>query len=137
VSSLWTPGGEVPVPPRSPGAGGNAKGGPGDDDELDPEELAETEAAIRAEMDKARAQLAAVPAADVVANHVMGLYELAAIHLLQQPPHFADATLAIDAMGAVVEGLEGRLGQHESTCRDALAQIRLAFVQVKGNASSS
>ena len=75
-------------------------------------------------------------ASDVVANHLMGLYELAAIHLLQQPPHLDDASLAIDAMGSVVETLEGRLGQHEATCRDALAQIRLEFVQVKGNAGS-
>jgi hypothetical protein len=130
VSSLWTPGGEVPVPPGSPAGGG----GPDDFDEVDPEELAETEAAIMAEMEKARAQLASVPVSDVVANHVMGLYELAAIHLLQQPPHLADASVAIDAMGAVVESLEGRLGQHEGTCRDALAQIRLAFVQVKASA---
>jgi hypothetical protein len=133
VSSLWTPGGEVPVPPGSPSAGGS----PDDLDDLDdlsPEELAETEAAIMAEMEKARAQLASVPAADVVANHVMGLYELAAIHLLQQPPHLADASVAIDAMGAVVEALVGRLGQHEGTCRDALAQIRLAFVQLKAGA---
>jgi hypothetical protein len=136
VSSLWTPGGEVPVPPRSPGAGGDDGRGPGGDDDLDPEELAETEEALLAEMEKARAQLAAVPASDVVANHLMGLYELAAIHLLQQPPHLDDASLAIDAMGSVVETLEGRLGQHEATCRDALAQIRLAFVQVKGNAGS-
>jgi hypothetical protein len=130
VSSLWTPGGEVPVPPGSPSARTDSD----ELDELDPEELAETEAAIMAEMEKARAQLASVPAADVVANHVMGLYELAAIHLLQQPPQLADASVAIDAMGSVVESLEGRLGQHEGTCRDALAQIRLAFVQVKASA---
>jgi hypothetical protein len=134
VSSLWTPGGEVPVPPRRSAAPGGPPGSPADAepdvDDLD-DELAETEEAILAEMEKAREQLASVPAADVVANHVMGLYELAAIHLLQQPPHFADAQVAIDAMGAVVEGMPGRLGQHEQTLRDALAQIRLAFVQVK------
>jgi hypothetical protein len=135
VSSLWTPGGEVPVPPRSSSPGGPPPGPPGqeadDDLDVDLDELEATEEAIRAEMERARQQLAAVPAADVVANHVMGLYELAAIHLLQQPPQLHDAALAIDAMGAVVEGLPGRLGQHEPTLVDALSQIRIAFVQVK------
>jgi hypothetical protein len=144
VSSLWTPGGEVPVPPRpSSPAGGSPGGRPEPEDadvdeldELDPEGLAATQEAILAEMERAREQLATVPAADVVANHVMGFYELAAIHLLQQPPHLHDAALAIDAMGAVVEGLTGRLGQHEPTLVDALSQIRIAFVQVKaGNGS--
>ena len=137
MSSLWTPGGEVPVPPRSSAAPGGPPSSPPDAepdiDDLD-DELAETEEAILAEMEKAREQLASVPAADVVANHVMGLYELAAIHLLQQPPQFADAQVAIDAMGAVVDGMPGRLGQHEQTLRDALGQIRIAFVQVKASA---
>ena len=77
-----------------------------------------------------RRQLAAVPAAVVVANHAMGLYELAAIHLSSDPPNFAEAQLAIDALSALVEGLEGRLGDNEQTLRDALAQLRLAYVQL-------
>jgi hypothetical protein len=34
-------------------------------------------------------------------------------------------------LGAIVEGLGPRLGEHEQPLRDALAQIRLAFVQVR------
>jgi hypothetical protein len=80
-----------------------------------------------------RRQLASVPAEQVVANHAMGLFELAAIHLQQNPPRLADAALAIDAMGAIVEGVgPERLGEAGSTLEDALNQIRLAFVQVKG-----
>lgn len=79
----------------------------------------------------ARRRLAEVPAHVVVTNHAMGLYELAAIHLSTSPPDLASATLAIDALGALVEGLGDRLGPEAPTLRDALANIRVAFVQVK------
>jgi hypothetical protein len=74
-----------------------------------------------------------VPAAQVVANHAMGCWELAAIHLSNQPPRFEEAQVAIDAFGALVEVLDGKLGADEATLRDALAQLRLAFVQVKAS----
>ena len=67
----------------------------------------------------------------VVANHVMGLYELAAIHLSATPADLVQAALAIDAVGCVVEGLGERLGDDAPTLRDALANIRIAFVQIK------
>jgi len=79
----------------------------------------------------ARRRLAEVPAHVVVTNHAMRLYELAAIHLSTSPPDLASATLAIDALGALVEGLGDRLGPEAPTLRDALANIRVAFVQVK------
>lgn len=134
VSSLWTPGGEIPVGRDRPTTAGRPPADQGDhpdqpdrNDQVDQAELQ----ALAQEMAEVRRQLAAVPAAVVVANHAMGLYELAAIHLLQDPPRFDEASLAIDAMGALVEGLEGRLGDAEPTLRDALAQLRLTFVQVK------
>ena len=99
------------------------------DDEMSPADI-EAEAEMRAEIDEVRRQLAQVPPEVVVANHVMGLYELAAIHLSQDPPNAQAAALAIDAMGILVEGLAGRLGDAEATLRDALAQMRLVFVQV-------
>jgi hypothetical protein len=79
-----------------------------------------------------RARLAEVPAEVVVTNHVVGLYELAAIHLSATPPRLVDAALAIDAMACVVEGLGDRLGQEAPVMADALSNIRLAFVQIKG-----
>ena len=78
-----------------------------------------------------RRRLAEVPADIVIANHVMGLYELAAIHLGANPPDLAQAALAIDAVGCLVEGLGPRLGPDAPTLTDALANIRLAFVQIK------
>jgi hypothetical protein len=134
VSSLWTPGGEHRVGRTDPAApdptapaehteyvGGDIGG---------PEEL--DEAALRAEIDRARARVAEAPPEVVVLNHAMGLYELGAIHLSAAPPNLDAAALAIDAFGYLVEGLGDRLGPDVSTLRDALAQIRLAFVQIKG-----
>ena len=78
---------------------------------------------------EARRRLAEVPAAIVVANHAMGLFELAAIHLSAEPVRLADAQVAIDALGLLVDGLGERLGEHHDTLVAALGNIRLVFVQ--------
>jgi hypothetical protein len=82
-------------------------------------------------IEDARRRLSEAPAELVVTNHVMGLYELAAIHLSATPPNLPAASLAIDAVGSLVEGLGDRLGEDSPTLRDALANIRMAFVAVK------
>ena len=82
-------------------------------------------------MSDVRRQLAEVPAAVVVANHAMGLYELAAIHLSAAPPDLVQAALSIDAFACLVEGLGDRIGENAATLRDALGNIRIAFVQIK------
>jgi hypothetical protein len=76
-------------------------------------------------------QLARKPVELVVANHAFGLFELGALHLSLQPPQLDQARLAIDALAALVEGLAGRLGEHEPQLKDGLAQLRLAFVQIQ------
>jgi hypothetical protein len=60
----------------------------------------------------------------------MGIYELAAIHLSNQPPSIDEAKIAVDAMSGVLSVLQGRLGQNENVLREALQQIQIAFVQV-------
>jgi len=97
----------------------------------DEETGAITEAEMQAELDEARRRLAEVPAAQVVANHAMGLFELAAIHLSRQPPDLDEAVLAIDAMAAVVDAVGDRLGPNAGVLRDALSQIQMAFVQLR------
>ncbi len=82
-------------------------------------------------MEAVRRQLAEAPVELVVTNHVMGLYELAAIHLSATPPDLVSAALAIDAVACLVEGLGERLGDDASAMRDALGNIRMAFVQIK------
>ena len=111
MSGLWTPGGEStpPLPPPR---------------EPDP---AAAERAVEEEL----AAIRNTPARYVVGNHAIQLFELARIHLTAEPPNLADAQLAIDAMASIVEGLGDRLGDDEGTLSDGLAQIRLAFVQLK------
>lgn len=138
MSSLWTPGGEHEVPRDQPAqaqpaaADQKASPPPGGEvsfDDLSPEEQAQAEAMAK-ELADVRAQIANTPAAVVIANHVMGLYELAAIHLSQEDPNLPEAKAGIDAMGAVIDALDGRLGEHENTLKEAVTQIRMAFVQV-------
>jgi hypothetical protein len=104
--------------------------------ELDPEQLDALAEAEQAMAD-ARSRLADVPAEVVVTNHVMGLYELAAIHLSANPPDLAQSALAIDAVACLVDGLGDRLGEEAATLQDALNNIRLAFVQIKGQTENS
>ncbi|MYJ42712.1 MAG: hypothetical protein F4076_09800 [Acidimicrobiaceae bacterium] len=141
MSTLWTTGGEVPVGDRRSDAGpashdtsaagaGAAGSEESDLDSLSPEEREQAETYVR-ELAESRERLKAVPASVVVANHAMGLYELAALHLSSQPPNFVEGAVAIDALGALLDGMKGRLGEAEPTLQDALSQIRMAFVQLK------
>lgn len=93
---------------------------------VDPNEV---EAAQRY-LDEARSRLAETSAEVIVTNHVMGLYELAAIHLSSEPPDLHSSRLAIDAVAALVDTLGERLGDEHQTLRDALANIQMVFVQV-------
>jgi hypothetical protein len=120
MSSLWTPGGEREVPREQPGP-------PAGEPELTSEQQE-----LLAELQRAREELAQTPASVVVANHAIGLFQLAALHLDREAPHLEDARLAIDAFASLVEGLEGRLGEEEPAMHEALAQLRLAYVQIAG-----
>ena len=143
MSSLWTPGGEhevprnqpTPAPEPAPGqAAARPEPGSGpstadfpDFDDLTPEQQAQAEEMAR-ELAEARERLAQTPAVEVVANHVMGLYELGAIHL--SGGAIDEAKVAIDAMIGVMNELPGRLGENEPVLREALQQLQMAFVQV-------
>ena len=137
MSSLWTPGGERPVGRPSPEPSGGGRPQPDDDAALDALIDDEAAEAVAAPMAEGQRRVAQMPPDVVIANHAMGCYELAAIHLSQQQPNLPAAALAIDAMGALVEGLAGRLGEAERTLVDALSQIRLAFVQIKAGTTGT
>ncbi|QGG95197.1 DUF1844 domain-containing protein [Actinomarinicola tropica] len=145
--SLWTPGGEHPVDRdrdagSSPGTSGPADaGGPdilaglseeqrAEFDRLSPEDQEQAKLMI-AQMAESRRQVLSTPAAVVIGNHAMGLYELAAIHLGAEQPQLEEAKLAIDALAALLDAVDGHLGEDGDTMRDALAQIQLAFVQIR------
>ncbi|CAN5785401.1 hypothetical protein BH20ACT1_BH20ACT1_00940 [soil metagenome] len=97
---------------------------------------ADEQAAMERELAAMQEEVASTPAAVVVANHAVGLFQLAAIHLNQRPPNLAEGRVAIDALGALVEGMAGRLGDEEQALRDGLGQLRMAFVQLSGPTGS-
>jgi hypothetical protein len=125
MSTLWTPEGEhrvpeeaggaaaAPPPPPPPPPGG--EGGSGASD---------------AEFAELERELVAAPAETIIANHCIGLFQLAVLHLNERPPDLGKARLAIDALGAIVDTLGDRLGEAAETLRGALAQTRLAFVEL-------
>ncbi|HJM28857.1 MAG: hypothetical protein QF596_01140 [Acidimicrobiales bacterium] len=134
--SLWTPDGEHEVNQEESTLNDQTiqesediNDVPGFED-LTPEQQ-EQARTMAAELAEARQRLAETPASEVVANHVMGIYELAAIHLSSQPPGLDAAEIAIDAMTAILSSLENRLGQNEAVLRDALQQIQMAYVQIR------
>jgi hypothetical protein len=153
--SLWTPDGERPVSratPAEPSASQAATAAPGSEitpeirqalaeaglnvEDLSPEQLQEA-MTMMAEMAAVRQELLSAPASAVIANHLMGMYELAAIHLGENPPNFAEAPIAIEALRAVLERLAGAFGEQEAVLRQALGQLQTAFVQLKEQVSGS
>lgn len=161
MSSLWTPGGEVPVDRNAPSsADASAEAGPSDRedaavaalsamlDALPEDQRAEFQQALSELSDEERQQylerlvemadtqqrVVESPIEAMVGNHAVGLFELAALHLQQQPPHTSEAKVAIDAMTGLLGAVEGRLGDQEPDLRAMLSQIQLAFVQVQGAA---
>ena len=123
MSSLWTPGGEQPV--------GRAGDHPEHEEPHGEAMSSADQAALHEELAAMQAELARTPAEVVIANHAVGLFQLAAIHLNQNPPNLDDGRLAIDAMAALVEGMVGRLGEAEESLLDALSQVRLAYVSLQ------
>jgi MoxR-like ATPase len=130
MSSLWTPGGEVPID-----RGGTAEDRrSGREPEPESERARPEEGITQEELERMRRQLLEVPAADVVAQHAAALYELAALHLSEPEPRLTEARLAIDALAALVEGLPGRLGQAEDALTEALPQLKMAYVEAADRA---
>ncbi|HTJ74255.1 MAG TPA: hypothetical protein VL337_02725 [Acidimicrobiales bacterium] len=129
MSTFWTPSGERPIPRDEPPAAPPPDGpGPGGGPDYDEEEL-------QAELAAMQEQMLRTPATVVVANHCIGLIELAALHLGQDPPHLADAQVAIDALAGILDALGPRMGENEAPLRQALTQMRMAFVEAKAAAT--
>lgn len=129
MSGLWTPSGGDQPQENPPDAGEHGAGVP-------PEPSDEEIAALR----EIQARLAATPVEDVIANHAIGILQLAFVHLgitalpddagNRPRPNLAAAGLAIDAVAALVDGLGSRLGEYEADLRDALVQAQRLFVDV-------
>src|ERR1700729_3962421 len=132
MSPLWPPGGERPIRRDQPAPPETPAGGAG----RPPAEGEPTEEELRVEMARLRDELARTPAEVVVANHAFGLFELAALHLSLQPPQLSQASLAIDGLAALVDGLGDRLGDAHHQLSDGLSQLRMAYVQIHAASAS-
>ncbi|MCC6339597.1 MAG: hypothetical protein KJ056_00640 [Acidimicrobiia bacterium] len=138
MSSIWTPYGEHEPPEAGAGSGavapdrgpapgegppaGPSSGGAGPDPGFTDEQIQEM---LR--------RLIEMPVADIVADHAARLHEVAVLHLgaaRERPGSLGAAALAIDAMAALVDGLGDRLGAAAAPLGEALAQLRLAYVEV-------
>src|SRR5687767_15409130 len=122
MSTFWTPSGERPIPRDEPAAASSPPSGypEGGGEEMDEE--------LRAELRAMQEQMIRTPAAIVVANHCIGLVELAALHLGQNPPNLADAQIAIDALAGVLDAVGTRMEDNGPPLRQALNQMRMAFI---------
>ncbi|HLG00406.1 MAG TPA: DUF1844 domain-containing protein [Acidimicrobiia bacterium] len=111
----------------------NPPSGTASEAEATPEQIAEA----REQLQRVRAELAETPVKNIVANHAIGLWQLALLHLgLDDPdrtPNLAEAKLAIDAMASLVEGVSDRLEDHTEPLTDALTTVRLAFVRLSSD----
>ena len=135
MSSLWTPGGEHHVPRDQPLNHSLASDRENDFD--DPPYESELSDDQEEEIRRMQAEMLTVPASSVIANHVVNIFNLAMLHLFSQPANLSEAALAIDGASAIVEKLQGRLGDEEEVLIDAVHQMRLAYVQISGTALPS
>jgi hypothetical protein len=94
-------------------------------------------------LERMREQLMAISAGDVVAEAAMPLLTLAYARLGLPPEQheryrdLAAARLLIDALGGMLDSVKGRLGRVEPELRDALAQVRMAYVDVARHAADA
>jgi hypothetical protein len=131
MSTFWTPSGERPIP-REEAA---AAAAPADD--LYGPEGEEMDEELQAELRAMQEQMLRTPAAIVVANHCIGLVELAALHLGQNPPNLADAQISIDALAGILGAVGPRLGENGPPLTLALNQMRMAFVEARSAAGGA
>ena len=138
MSTIWTPSGEyVPreEPPKQP-EGAPSTPPPTGGQGPAPEGREPTPEEMQAALAEARRVLQ-TPVVEHIGGHAMALFELAALHLEreaatggEEKPDLAEASLAIDAMAALVEGLGDKLHPYQAQLQGALDQLRMAFVQL-------
>jgi len=137
LMTIWTPSGEHEIPRNSSDSpdqskqvksGGQAAEpvGSGPDGEIDPEVQQQYEEQL-AEISQ---RILETPIETMLAQHFVGLFEIAAIHLSADSPNLHNARLVINAMDGMMSATEGELGNAEEPMQSMLHQIRMAFVSV-------
>ena len=92
---------------------------------------------LEAQMAEVRQRILETPVEAMIVQHVIGLFEIAAIHLNAENPDLSSARLAIDAMDGALDATEGRLGDAEEAAQSMLHQARMAYVQVSQGSTAN
>jgi hypothetical protein len=142
MSEIWTPGsdqgnpGQAPQPqPAEQPQEGAAMGIPGF------ENLSEEEQQLAMdELRQIQEYLAASPAIDIIANHAVGMYELASLHLgkakqseadpAEKAKRLGEAALAIQAMQGIIQTMSSQLGNHKPGLDDAANNLQQVYAQL-------
>ena len=143
MSTIWTPSGEYQPkpepgqePPRSapPPPGPGQPPGPGR--EPTPEEMEAMAAELMAALHR--------PVEEHILDMVEQLFNVATLHLNreaitggQEKPDLKAASLAIDTVAALADGVGSRLGQYDAALKRAVDQLRQAFVQVSNQSGAA
>ncbi len=150
--TIWTPSGEHEVPrdsggdPRAappdqtsdvhasrPKSGDQTAGPPPGQPEMDPQMQQEMEQQLA----EIRQRILQTPIEAMLAQHFVGLYEIAAIHMSAEVPNLHSARLAINAMDGILSATEGELGDAEESMQSMLHQLRMAFVSASQNSDGT
>ncbi len=78
-------------------------------------------------------RLAETPVEAIVTQFAVELQEITVLHLglsAERPESLPQAAIALDAMGALVDALGDRLGPNAEPLRQAVAALRLGYVEV-------
>lgn len=142
--TIWTPSGEHEVPREAGDASGAAESAPrtappnqpageaGDRPEGQPTGQPEMDPQMQQQMEQQlaeiRERILQTPIEAMLAQHFVGLYEIAAIHMSAESPNLHSARLAINAMDGILSATEGELGDAEESMQSMLHQLRLAYV---------
>ncbi len=125
--SIWTPSGEHEITKEPLEEDGQATT---EVEDLSPEEQAAQQKKMQKEFEQTKKQIAEAPVEQIISTHVIGLYELAVIHLQQEVPNLEAAKIAIDAMAGLLDGVEGQIGEPEEPMKKLLSDLQMAFVKL-------
>jgi hypothetical protein len=81
-------------------------------------------------------RLAETPVEAIVTQFAVELQEISVLHLglaAERPESLAQAAIAIDAMGALIDAVGDRFGPNAEPLRQAVAALRLGFVEVSSD----
>ncbi len=123
--SIWTPSGEYELSATDSEESSEEPESADSPPELTPEE----QSALASEFEEAKQRISETPVDQIITTHIIGLYELAVIHLQKDPPDLESAKIAVNAMSGIVEGVAEDLQEYEEAMRNALTEIQMAFVK--------